>query len=120
MSRPSKRGRPPGPRLPTPVFAALGDETRLRLVGRLSGGERLSIAALSEGSRLTRQAITKHLRVLEGASLVQGVRQGREMRYEFAPGPLDDAKRYLDLVAGQWERALGRLKAFAEAGEKGT
>ena len=117
MSRRSKRGRPPQPWLPTPVFAALGDETRLRLVGRLCGGERLSISELSEGSRLTRQAVTKHLRVLEGASLVQGVREGREMRFSFAPGPLDEARKYLDLVSRQWEDALVRLKAFVETGE---
>jgi len=119
MSPRPKRGRPPGQWLPTPVFAALGDETRLRLVGRLCGGDRLSISELSEGSRLTRQAITKHLRVLEDASLVQGVRAGREMRFEFAPGPFNEARRYLELVSGQWERALGRLKAFVETGAKG-
>jgi DNA-binding transcriptional ArsR family regulator len=115
MSPRPKRGRPPGRGLPTSVFAALGDETRLGLVGRLSGGEHLSISELSEGTRLTRQAITKHLRVLEGASLVHGVRHGREMRFEFAPGPFDEARKYLELVSGQWERALGRLKAFVEA-----
>jgi DNA-binding transcriptional ArsR family regulator len=118
MSPRSRRGRPPGRGLPASVFAALGDDTRLRLVGRLCGGDRLSISELSEGSRLTRQAITKHLRVLEGASLVQGVRRGRETRFEFAPGPFNEAIRYLELVSGQWERALGRLKAFVEADAK--
>jgi DNA-binding transcriptional ArsR family regulator len=115
MSPRPQRGRPPSRGLPTSVFAALGDETRLRLVGRLCGGDRLSISELSEGSRLTRQAITKHLRVLEGASLVHGVRRGREMRFEFDPGPFNEAMRYLELVSGQWERALGRLKALVEA-----
>lgn len=120
MSPRPQRGRPPGGCLPTSVFSALGDATRLRLIGRLSGGDRLSISELSEGSRLTRQAVTKHLRVLEGASLVHGVRQGREMRFEFDPGPFNEARKYLELVSGQWERALSRLKAFVEAGEKGV
>jgi DNA-binding transcriptional ArsR family regulator len=118
MSPRPQRGRPPGSWLPTSVFAALGDDTRLRLVGRLCGGDRLSISELSDGSGLTRQAVTKHLRVLEGANLVHGVRQGREIRFEFAPGPFNEARRYLELVSGQWERALGRLKAFVEADAK--
>jgi DNA-binding transcriptional ArsR family regulator len=115
MSHRTKRGRPPGRGLEAPVFAALGDETRLRLVGRLCGGELLSISELSEGSNLTRQAITKHLRVLEGASLVLGTRHGREMRFKFAPGPLEEVKRYLGLVSARWDQALGRLKAFVES-----
>jgi DNA-binding transcriptional ArsR family regulator len=116
MSLRPKGGGPPGRGLQTPVFAALGDETRLRLVGRLCNGERLSISKLSEGSKLTRQAITKHLRVLEDAGLVQGMRQGREMRFTFAPGPLEEAKRYLEVVSRQWEQALERLKSFVESG----
>jgi len=112
------RVAPPGPQ--TPVFAALGDKTRLKLVGRLCTGESLSISELADGSRLTRQAITKHLRVLEGAGLVRGRRQGRETRFRFAPGPLDEARRYLELVSSQWERAIGRLKAFVESGAAKT
>jgi DNA-binding transcriptional ArsR family regulator len=102
------------------VFAALGDETRLRLVGRLSGGAALSISELSGGSRLTRQAITKHLRVLENAGLVEGTRRGREMRFRFTPGPVGEARDYLDAVSSQWERALTRLKSFVEAGADKT
>src|SRR6202142_4648172 len=115
MSTRRKRGAPPGRPPQSPVFAALGDETRLRLVGRLCDGSELSISALSDGSRMTRQAITKHLRVLEGAGLVQGTRHGREMRFALEPGPLDEARRYLEVVSAQWESALGRLKSFIES-----
>jgi DNA-binding transcriptional ArsR family regulator len=69
---------------------------------------------LTEGSRLTRQAITKHLRVLERAKLVHGVRAGRESRFEFDPEPISEIKKYLDLVSGQWDQALSRLKSFVE------
>jgi len=97
-----------------PVFAALGDETRLSLVAKLCGGEPLSISQLTEGSRLTRQAITKHLRVLERAEIVHSVRTGRESRYEFDPEPIEGIKEYLALVSAQWDRTLSRLKSFVE------
>lgn len=96
------------------VFAALGDQTRLSLVVRLSDGEPHSISQLTEGSRLTRQAITKHLRVLEGAGLVRCVRAGRESLFEFQPQPLEEMKRYLNQVSEQWDHALFRLKSFVE------
>ena len=99
---------------PAPLFAALGDETRLRLVVTLSGGPPRSIAQLSRGSRLTRQAITKHLRVLEGAGFVRSRRAGRESLFEFNPAPLDSLQLYLGRVSHQWDQALGRLKAFVE------
>jgi len=101
-------------RSPAPLFAALGDETRLRLVVQLGGGAPRSIAQLTHGTRLTRQAITKHLRVLEGAGMVRGVRAGREMHYRLTPEPIDEARRYLDAVSAQWDHALARLKAFVE------
>lgn len=97
-----------------PVFAALGDETRLSLIGRLCDGQPRSISQLTEGSNLTRQAITKHLRVLESAGLVHSMRQGRESLFAFEPAPIARVKTYLELVAEQWEDALGRLKAFVE------
>jgi DNA-binding transcriptional ArsR family regulator len=97
-----------------PVFAALGDETRLALVTKLCGGEPRSISQLTEGSRLTRQAITKHLRVLEGARIVHSVRTGRESLFEFDPQPLEEIRDYLDLVSEQWDQALARLKSFVE------
>jgi len=97
-----------------PIFAALGDETRLTLLTKLSGGSRLSIAHLAEGSPLTRQAITKHLRVLQEAGLVCGVRQGRESRFELKPEPLDAARRSLDRISRQWDDTLARLTSFVE------
>ncbi|HXY00639.1 MAG TPA: metalloregulator ArsR/SmtB family transcription factor [Candidatus Limnocylindrales bacterium] len=97
-----------------PVFAALGDETRLSLVAKLSGGQRSSISQLTEGSRLTRQAITKHLRVLESAGIVRGVRAGRESLFQFDPKPIQEMKDYLEFVSEQWDQALARLKVFVE------
>ena len=103
-----------GKRGPAPVFAALGDETRLTLLARLRGGPRRSITELTEGTRLTRQAITKHLRVLEGAGIVHGTRAGRESHFEFDPRPIDEARQYLDRVSSEWDAALDRLKDYVE------
>ena len=97
-----------------PVFAALGDATRLALMARLCERAPCSISQLTEGTPITRQAITKHLRVLEGAGLVRGEISGRECLFEIEPEPLDEARDYLDLVAQQWDAALVRLKAFVE------
>ena len=97
-----------------PVFAALGDETRLSLVRKLCGGRPYSISELTHGSMLTRQAITKHLRVLESVGIVHRVRRGRESRFEFDPQPIDGIKQYLDSVSEQWDQALSRLKSFVE------
>ncbi len=101
------------------IFAALGDETRLALVARLSDGRPASISQLTDaqsagGSKLTRQAITKHLRVLERARIVHGVRAGRESLFELDAKPINELKEYLDLVSEQWDWALGRLKLFVE------
>ena len=96
------------------VFAALGDETRLALVGRLSSGAPQSISRLARGSRITRQAITKHLRVLERAGVVHSLRVGREQQFAFRPAPLQDAQDYLARVSDQWDRVLARLKDFVE------
>ena len=96
------------------IFAALGDETRLAIVNRLSGGEPCSIAQLTDGTKLTRQAITKHLRVLEGAGIVHSARAGRESLYEFDPAALEPIQSYLELVSEQWDQTLARLKSFVE------
>jgi DNA-binding transcriptional ArsR family regulator len=96
------------------VFAALGDPTRLQIVARLAGGEPLSITRISEGSRLTRQAITKHLHVLEEAGLVRGARQGREQIWELNRSQLEEARRSIDLIARQWDSALLNLKRSLE------
>jgi DNA-binding transcriptional ArsR family regulator len=97
-----------------PIFFALGDETRLRLVWKLGRGNALSIATLTDGTKVTRQAITKHLRVLEDAGIVRGARQGREQMWELAPKKLDEARRCLELISEQWDEALLRLKALVE------
>jgi DNA-binding transcriptional ArsR family regulator len=97
-----------------PIFAALGDETRLLLVKKLCNGQPHSISQLTRGSKLTRQAITKHLRVLEGVGIVHGVRTGRESLFQLNPEPIEDLKKYLDLVSEQWDQALARLKSLVE------
>jgi len=98
-----------------PVFAALSDETRLSLLATLSAGVPCSISQLTAGSKISRQAITKHLRVLETTGLVRGETVGRERRFELEPQPLADVRDYLDLVSQRWDEALTRLKKLAEA-----
>ncbi len=85
------------------------------MVARLSAGEPLSIARLTEGARMTRQAVTKHLHVLERAGVVKASRHGRERMWRLTPDPIVTARRYLDVIAAQWEDALGRLKELVEA-----
>ena len=92
-----------------PLFAALGDPTRLELVARLCEGGPQSIARLTGGLDLTRQAITKHLRVLSDAGLVHGSRTGRESRWEVEPRRLEVARRYLDMVAERWGKRLEKM-----------
>jgi DNA-binding transcriptional ArsR family regulator len=96
------------------VFAALGDTTRLRVVARLCVDGPLSIARLSDGASVTRQAITKHLHALAGAGLVRGRRRGRERIWELEPARLEVAHQCLDEISAQWDAAIGRLKAFVE------
>jgi DNA-binding transcriptional ArsR family regulator len=96
------------------VFAALGDETRLSLVTALSGGEARSISQLTTGSRISRQAITKHLRVLEDAGIVHRVRTGRESLFGFDPVPMNELRDYLERVSQQWDQVLARLQALVE------
>ncbi len=96
------------------VFAALGDETRLALLAKLCGGRRQSISELTVGTRLSRQAVTKHLRVLEQVRIVHRAREGRQSLFEFDPQPVIEMKEYLELVSRQWDVALARLKAFVE------
>jgi DNA-binding transcriptional ArsR family regulator len=97
-----------------PVFAALGDATRLRLVGRLSVEGPLSIARLSEGAGVTRQAVTKHLHALGDAGLVRHARRGRERIWDLEPKRLERAQRCLGQIADEWDAAIGRLRAFVE------
>ncbi|MFL6531159.1 MAG: ArsR/SmtB family transcription factor [Chthoniobacterales bacterium] len=97
-----------------PVFAALSDETRLTLVAKLSDGAPRSIARLGDGLEISRQAITKHLRVLESAGLVRAESAGRECLFELDAKPLEEARDYLSQVSRHWDAALDRLKNFVE------
>jgi DNA-binding transcriptional ArsR family regulator len=99
---------------PAPIFAALGDRTRLALLGKLADGQARSISALSLDTALTRQAITKHLHVLQDAGLVASLRVGRESRFAARRETIEEARAYLDRVSRQWDDTLGRLKAFVE------
>ena len=97
-----------------PVFSALGDETRLMVLARLCEQGPLSIKRLAEGSLVSRQAITKHLRVLSDAGLVRGARDGRENVWKLQPKGLVEARRMLDVISSEWDDALNRLRAFVE------
>src|SRR5690242_21608967 len=99
----------------SPIFAALGDETRLRIVAALCAGGALSIAQLTAGTAITRQAVTKHLHVLAGAGLVHDVKQGRERLWEFEPSKIEEARRSLEAISRRWDQALARLKAYVES-----
>jgi DNA-binding transcriptional ArsR family regulator len=96
------------------IFAALGDETRLRLVTRLSAGGPMSIAHLTSGGSVTRQAVTKHLQVLAEQGLAHSTRAGRETVWSLEPQPLQAARACIDDISAQWDQALGRLKQFVE------
>ena len=97
-----------------PVFAALADPTRLRLIGRLAADGPLSITRLTESEPVTRQAITRHLETLGQAGLVRNARYGRERVFELDLKRLEKARQYLDVVSAQWDDAAARLKAFVE------
>jgi DNA-binding transcriptional ArsR family regulator len=97
-----------------PVFAALGDETRLRLIAALCVGGAMSITQLTAGTDLTRQAITKHLAVLAEAGLTRNAKVGRERLWEFEPGQLDEVRRSLQVIAAQWDHALEKLRLAVE------
>jgi len=97
-----------------PVFAALGDETRLRLITRLSAEGPLSIARLTAGTGVTRQAVTKHLHVLAQAGVAHSSRLGRERIWGLEPQPLLTARECLNRISAEWDEALARLKQFVE------
>ena len=101
-----------------PLFAALGDETRLHLVMRLAAGGPGSITRLSANSKVSRQAISKHLAVLSDAGLVRSTRRGRERVWDLAPDRLSDAHEYLDRISRMWDQAIDRLRAFVETDER--
>ena len=97
-----------------PVFAALGDITRLELVSRLSDGKQHSIVQLADGLNLTRQGVTKHLHVLKQAGMVSCKRIGRESRFTIRPDPIAKARDYLTRASAQWDEAIERLRASVE------
>jgi len=97
-----------------PIFAALGDETRLRLVAVLCAGGAMSITQLTSGTDITRQAVTKHLQVLADAGMVHDLKVGRERLWKFEPAPLVEARRSLDAIGQQWDYALNKLKMAVE------
>lgn len=104
-------------RAAAPVFAALGDEVRLRLVMKLCRSGRQSITQLSERQTITRQAVTKHLHVLSSAGLVRASKQGREQVWEMTPGTMKQARRWLKAIEREWDQRLDRLKALIETPE---
>jgi DNA-binding transcriptional ArsR family regulator len=112
----SKKAAPKDPSLlnTAPIFAALGDETRLRLIALLCGGGALSIKQLTSGTEITRQAVTKHLHVLADAGLVRDIKVGRERQWKFESRQLEEARRSLALIARQWDYALSKLKMAVE------
>ena len=103
-----------GARRSASVFAALGDQTRLRLLARLSRDGPQSITNLASETNVTRQAVTKHLRRMERAGVLRAMRAGRESRWEVEPASLDAAGQYLRAISDQWDAALARLKRFVE------
>jgi DNA-binding transcriptional ArsR family regulator len=117
MSRAASAARRSDVRDAAPLFAALGDETRLDLLMRLAAGGPGSITRLSAKSKVTRQAISKHLDVLSDAGLVRSTRRGRERVWDLAPERLADANEYLTRISGMWDEAIDRLRAFVEAGD---
>ena len=109
------KGRSDEARKSAVLFAALGDQKRLWLVARLCHDGPTSITRLAAGAQITRQAVTKHLRVMEHAGLVQSSRRGRERVWQLEQPRLEEARRYLNQISAQWDQALERLRALVEA-----
>jgi DNA-binding transcriptional ArsR family regulator len=97
-----------------PVFAALGDPARLQIVSRLCREGPLSISRLTEGARISRQAVTKHLSALSAAGLIEGERSGRERLWQLQPKRLAEVRRHLESISKQWDGALERLTRSVE------
>ena len=112
--RPSRGATKRGLQRTAPIFAALGDETRLRLVARLSSGGPMSIARLTADASVTRQAVTKHLHVLADAGVACSSRIGRESVWELERQPIEAARHCLEGISARWDAALDRLKKFVE------
>ena len=114
MSKPAERARA-GSVAVAGGFFALGDETRLAVVAKLRAGTPLSATALSDGADVTRQAIMKHLQVLQDAGLVTREKRGREVLYALEPPRFDEMRAFLDGVSAGWDRAIGRLRDLVES-----
>jgi DNA-binding transcriptional ArsR family regulator len=97
-----------------PILAALGDESRLQIVIKLCRSGPQSITRLAEGSDISRQGVTKHLRALHLAGLLRSERRGRERIWRLEPKRLDEVRRYLAQISQQWDTALARLRAAVE------
>jgi DNA-binding transcriptional ArsR family regulator len=97
-----------------PVFAALGDATRLAIVAELCRSGPQRTVQLGKVARVSRQAITKHLRTLEGAGLVLSGRAGRDRLWRMETNRLADTRTYLDRISAQWDATLERLRRFVE------
>lgn len=112
----SRASNPPaGLSDPAPVFTALGDETRLRIMNRLAREGPLSVTRLTDGTQLSRQAVSKHLRVLSDAGLARGRRRGREQIWQIEARRLAEARRYLGEISSQWDDAIARLRHLVES-----
>jgi DNA-binding transcriptional ArsR family regulator len=114
MSRKIRKRITAKPKAKARVFAALGDKTRLALVARLCSGEPASISQLADHFKFTRQAITKHLGVLERAGIVGSSQTGRERHFRFEPEPLEELQQYLASVSKQWDQTQARHKSHVE------
>jgi DNA-binding transcriptional ArsR family regulator len=97
-----------------PLFAALGDETRLNIVARLCAAGPQSIVRLTDGTKVSRQAVTKHLHALAKAGLVRSTRDGRERIWQLQTKRLADVRSYLDQISTQWDDAIERLRTLVE------
>jgi DNA-binding transcriptional ArsR family regulator len=97
-----------------PLFAALGDKTRLSIVARLCNEGPLSIVRLCEGSTISRQAISKHLSALSKSGLVRSDVEGRERVFALEAKRLAEVRRHLERISQQWDAAIDRLRAFVE------
>jgi DNA-binding transcriptional ArsR family regulator len=115
MSPAKPRASAPSSQALARVFAALGDPTRLKLVAVLCAGGALSISQLTANTNISRQAVTKHLQVLSDAGVARDTKAGRERLWRLEPARIEEAKQTLEVIGRQWEVALGKLKAFAEA-----
>ena len=97
------------------VFVALADATRRQVLDRLAAHGEATATMLAVELPVSRQAVVKHLAVLDRAGLVESRRRGREVRYSVRPERLDATARWMADIAGQWDARLAAIKRIAEA-----